>query len=104
MNLISWFKSLFQNINLVLCRTPIWNCGICIGELWFFGFWWLWLLPINIKIKWRNLCWKYYNQSIHYNQIEKYKYNGNNTELFHNNITANNMTLTKSSCFNVVEN
>ena len=42
-------------------------------------------------------------QSIHYNQIRKYKYNGDNIKLLHNNITVNNMNLTKSHCFDVVE-
>ena len=46
---------------------------------------------------------KLYNQSMHHNQIGKYKYNGDNTELLYNNITANNMTLIKSFWFDVVE-
>ena len=66
-------------------------------------FWWLWPLPIRITIKWRRFCWNCTNQSIHYNQIEKYKYNGDNINLFHNNIIANNMNLTKSPYFDIVE-
>ena len=45
----------------------------------------------------KTLVWNYTNQ------IRKYKYNGDNTELLCNYITTNNMTLTKSSYFDVVE-
>ena len=41
--------------------------------------------------------------SIYYNQLGKYKYNEDNTKLFHNNSTINNMTLTKSPYSDVVE-
>ncbi len=46
---------------------------------------------------------KFYYQLIHYNQIRKYKCNEDNIELLHNNIIANNMNLTKSHCFDLVE-
>ena len=57
-------------------------------------------------ITWFNnicLCPRVKLQSIYYNQIEKYKYNRDNIELFHNNITVNNMTLTKFPYFYVVK-
>ena len=56
-------------------------------------------------ITWFNnicLCPRVKLQSIYYNQIEKYKYNRDNIELFHNNITVNNMTLTKFPDFDKI--
>ncbi len=35
--------------------------------------------------------------------LERYKYNRDNTELFYNHITFNNMTLTQSPYFDVVK-
>ena len=55
------------------------------------------------KNSWSRHCSWAELQSIYYNQMVKCKYNGDTTKLFHNNITVNNMILTKPPYFDVVE-